>query len=93
MNHHIDFHDDPCTHVHVRDKIMHSYSIRLYFNKDARCQPLRAHVCTDHHDRYTESLSLKFYEDPFIGCGEIAETKLSMHYSHFLNVFLDIFQI
>jgi len=20
-----------------------------------------------------------FYEDPFIGCGEIAETKLSMH--------------
>ena len=44
-------------------------------------------------DRYTDSLSLKFYEDPFIGCGEIAETKLSMHYSHFLNVFLDIFQI
>ena len=44
-------------------------------------------------NRYTDSLSLKFYEDPFIGCGEIAETKLSMHYSHFLNVFLDIFQI
>ena len=42
---------------------------------------------------YTDSLSLKFYEDPFIGCGEIAETILSMHYSHFLNVFLDIFQI
>ena len=44
-------------------------------------------------NRCTDSLSLKFYEDPFIGCGEIAETKLSMHYSHFLNVFLDIFQI
>ena len=44
-------------------------------------------------NRYTDSLSLKFYEDPFIGCGEIAETKLSMHYSNFLNVFLDIFQI
>ena len=34
-------------------------------------------------DRYTDSLSFKFYEDPFIGCGEIAETKMSMHYSHF----------
>ena len=34
-------------------------------------------------DRYTDSLSLKFYEDPCIGCGEIAETKLSMHDSHF----------
>ena len=32
---------------------------------------------------YTDSLSLKFYEDLFIGCGEIAETKLSMHDSHF----------
>ena len=30
-------------------------------------------------DRCTESLSLKFYEDPFIGCGEIAKTNLSMH--------------
>ena len=34
-------------------------------------------------DRYTESLSLKFYEDPSIGCGEIAKTKLSMHTYHF----------
>ena len=34
-------------------------------------------------DRYTESLSLKFYEEPFIGCGEIAETKLYMHFYNF----------
>ena len=34
-------------------------------------------------DMYTDSLSFKFYEEPFIGCGEIAETKMSMHYSHF----------
>ena len=34
-------------------------------------------------DRYTDSLSFKFYEDPFIGCGEIAETKMSMHFYHF----------
>ena len=34
-------------------------------------------------DMYTESLSLKFYEDPFIGYGEIAETKPSMHIYHF----------
>ena len=32
---------------------------------------------------YTDSLSFKFYEDPFIGCGEIAETKLSMHFYNF----------
>ena len=32
---------------------------------------------------YTDSLSFKFYEDPFIGCGEIAETKMSMHFYHF----------
>ena len=32
---------------------------------------------------YTDSLSLKFYEDPFIGSGEIDETKLSMHLYHF----------
>ena len=25
-------------------------------------------------DMYTDSLSFKFYEDPFIGCCEIAET-------------------
>ena len=36
-------------------------------------------------NRYTDSLSLKFYEDPFIGCGEIAEINMSMHYSHFLK--------
>ena len=34
-------------------------------------------------DMYTDSLSFKFYEDPFTGCGEIAETKLSMHIYHF----------
>ena len=33
-------------------------------------------------DMHTESLSFKFYEDPFIGCGEIAETKLAMHIYH-----------
>ena len=32
---------------------------------------------------YTDRLSFKFYEDPFIGCGEIAETKLAMHIHHF----------
>ena len=32
---------------------------------------------------HTESLSFKFYEDPFIGCGEIAETKLAMHIYNF----------
>ena len=34
-------------------------------------------------DIYTDSLSFKFYENPFIGCGEIAETKLAMHIYHF----------
>ena len=34
-------------------------------------------------DMYTDSLSFKFYEDPFTGCGEISETKLSMHIYHF----------
>ena len=34
-------------------------------------------------DRYTESLSLKFHECPFIGCWEIAKTKLSMYTHHF----------
>ena len=34
-------------------------------------------------DMYSDSLSLKFYEDPFTGCGGIAETKLSMHIYHF----------
>ena len=32
---------------------------------------------------YNGSLSFKFYEDPFIGCGEIAKTKPSMHTYHF----------
>ena len=32
---------------------------------------------------YTDRLSFKFYEDPFIGCGEIAETKMSMHFYNF----------
>ena len=30
-------------------------------------------------DKYIESLSFKFYDDPLIGCGEIAKTKPSMH--------------
>ena len=34
-------------------------------------------------DMYTDSLSFKFYEDPFTGCGEIAETKPSIHIYHF----------
>ena len=34
-------------------------------------------------DKYTESLSFKFYEDPFIGCGEIVKTKPFMHTYHF----------
>ena len=34
-------------------------------------------------DMYGDSLSFKFYEDLFIGCGEIAETKMSMHFYHF----------
>ena len=33
----------------------------------------------------TDSLSFKFYEDPFFGCREIAEINMSMHYSHFLK--------
>ena len=32
---------------------------------------------------YTDSLSFKFYENPFIGCREIAKTKSSMHIYHF----------
>ena len=36
-------------------------------------------------DMYTDSLSFKFYEDPFFGCREIAEINMSMHYSHFLK--------
>ena len=31
-------------------------------------------------DRYTDSL--KFYEDPSIGCGEISKTEQSMHTYH-----------
>ena len=34
-------------------------------------------------DMYTDSLSLKFHEDPFSGCGGIAETKPSMHIYNF----------
>ena len=34
-------------------------------------------------DMYTDSLSFKFYEDPFTGCGGIAETKPSIHIYHF----------
>ena len=50
---------------------------------------LRAHAWTDHHeknmqvDMYTDSLSFKFYGDPFTGCGEIAETNSSNHIYHF----------
>ena len=32
---------------------------------------------------YTDSLSFKFYEDPFFGYREIAEINMSMDYSHF----------
>ena len=34
---------------------------------------------------HTDSLSFKFYEDPFFGCREIAEINMSMHYSNFLK--------
>ena len=34
-------------------------------------------------DIYTDSLSFKFYGDPFTGCGEIAETNSSNHIYHF----------
>ena len=34
-------------------------------------------------DSYTDNLSFKFYEDPFIGFEEVAETKISMHFYHF----------
>ena len=34
-------------------------------------------------DTYADSLSLKFYGDPFTGCGEIAETNLSNHIYNF----------
>ena len=43
-------------------------------------------------DRYTDSLSFKFYESLFIGCGEISKTNLSMHINHFQMYFLDKFQ-
>ena len=34
-------------------------------------------------DIHTDSLSFKFYEDPFFGCREIAEINMSMYYSYF----------
>ena len=34
-------------------------------------------------DMYTDSLSFKFYEDPFTGCREIKKTIASMHIYHF----------
>ena len=34
-------------------------------------------------DMYNRSSSFKFYEDPFIGCGEIDETTPSMHIHNF----------
>ena len=43
-------------------------------------------------NRYTDSLSFEFNESPFIGCGEIAKTNLSMHINHFQMYFLDKFQ-
>ena len=39
---------------------------------------------------YTDSLSFKSYENPSIGCGEIAKTKLSMHTYHFKSIFIYI---
>ena len=47
------------------------------------CMYASMQVCNMLIDRYTDSLSSKFYEDPFIGCREIAETKMSMHFYHF----------
>ena len=38
-------------------------------------------------DIYTDSLSFKFYEDPFIEWGEIGKIKPSMHYYPFLMYF------
>ena len=38
-------------------------------------------------DMYTDSFCLKFYEDPFIGYREIAETKPSMHIYNFKMYF------
>ena len=34
-------------------------------------------------DMYTDSLSFKFHDDPFTGCGGIAETIPSIHIYHF----------
>ena len=47
---------------------------------------VRARIIINVHtmfDTYIDSLSFKFYDDPFIGFGEIAETKLSMHFYNF----------
>ena len=41
-------------------------------------------------DMYTDSLSFKFYEDPFTGCREIPKNNSVYAYLSFLNVFLDI---
>ena len=43
-------------------------------------------------DRYTDSLSFKFYQSLFISCGELAKTNLSMHIKYFQMNFLDKFQ-
>ena len=64
----------------------YTYLPVIDLNKDARFCLLRARIMMKINilvDRYTDSLSFKFYEDPSIGCGEIAKTKLSMHTYHF----------
>ena len=45
------------------------------------CMRVRARIIMNVNmmvDTYIDSLSFKFYDDPFIGCREIAETRSSM---------------
>ena len=58
----------------------------LHFIKNARFWRLRGRIIMKINmvvDIHTDSLSFKFYEDPFFGCREIAEINMSMDYSHF----------
>ena len=54
----------------------------IYFHVDP-CTPAHINIVVDMH---TDSLSFKFYEDPFFGCREIAEINMYMHYSNFINM-------
>ena len=75
--------------MHARAHNSQKKGTVIYFNNCACFLLLRARTCTDHQekkdlvDMYTDNLSFKFHEDPFIGSREIAETKSSMHISHF----------